>query len=74
MKLKVKIIPNASKNEIVGEQEGVLKIKIKTQPEKGKANKELIKFLAKEWDIPKSSISIVKGMRSKIKILQINEN
>jgi len=72
-KITVKIIPRASKNEIVGELAGMLKIKLKAPPVDGEANKELIKFLSKEWKIPKSKIRIAKGETSKIKILEIED-
>lgn len=45
---KVRVQPGASKNEIVGVQEGALKIRISAPPVEEKANKMLIQFLAKE--------------------------
>lgn len=74
MILKVKIIPNASRNKIVGWHNDALKIKIKAPPRKSKANKELTSFLAKEWNIPKSSIEIIKGEKSRIKVLKFPED
>jgi uncharacterized protein (TIGR00251 family) len=71
MKLRIKIIPQAQHNKIVGWQNNTLKIKINASPKKGKANKELIKFLTKEWNISKSEIVILKGEKSRTKILQI---
>jgi len=70
-KITVKITPRASKNEIVGELAGMLKIKLKAPPVDGEANKELIKFLSKEWKIPKSKIKIVKGLTSRTKTIII---
>lgn len=71
--LNVKIIPKSSKNEIIGweKENNLLKIKIKEIPEKGKANKELIKFLAKTLHTAKSNIIIEKGQSSKLKKLTI---
>ena len=45
--LKVKVIPNAKKDEICGWHNGALKIKLNAQPEDGKANAALLKFLKK---------------------------
>lgn len=71
--IKIKVIPRSSKNEIVGEMaDGVLKIKLKAPPVDGEANKELIEFLAKEWDISRNSIQIIKGERSKNKTIKIS--
>lgn len=74
MEFRIKIISQAQHNEFVGWQNNTLKIKINASAEKGKANKELINFLAKKWHIPKSSIIIRKGEKSRTKILQIPES
>lgn len=70
MILNIKTIPNAKKNKII-EEDGVIKIYITAQPEKGKANKALIKFLAKYYNIPKSSIKINKGETNTLKQIEI---
>lgn len=68
--IKLKISPNASKNEIIKTEDGV-KVKITAQPIDGKANKCLVEFLSKTFKVPKSSIEIVKGETSKEKTLLI---
>ncbi len=68
---EAKIVPNSSKNEIVGFENEKLKIRIQKAPEKNKANKELIAFLAKVFKIAKSRIKIVKGEKSVIKKIEI---
>lgn len=74
MKLTVKITPNAKKSEIIGYEDKILKLKIKALPIEGKANKELIRFLSKEWKVPKSEIKIVRGETSKMKVLEIPDS
>lgn len=66
--IKLKISPNASKNEII-KNERELKIKITAQPIENKANKALIEFLSKKLKIAKSNIEIIKGESSKEKTL-----
>jgi len=66
--LYVKAQPNSSKNKIAGLYGDSLKINIKAPAVEGAANKELIKFLSKEFKIPKSEINI-KGESSKRKVL-----
>lgn len=68
--LKIRIVPNSSKNEIILEDE-FIKIKITAQPIENKANKALIEYLSKVFKIAKSSIEIVKGDTSKEKTLLI---
>ena len=72
MDVKVKVIPKASKNAIVGFDGDVLKVKLTTVPEKGLANKALIDLLSKTFKIPKSAITILKGESSSSKILRID--
>lgn len=70
--LKVKAVPNSSKNEICGLIGDALKIKIKAPAVENKANEELVKFLSKLLKIPKSAIVIKSGDTSKLKTLYIN--
>ncbi len=66
--LKIKAQPNSSKNKIAGLYADSLKINIKAPAVEGAANKELIKFLSKQFKVPKSDITI-KGETSKQKIV-----
>lgn len=68
--IKVKIVPNASKNDIIIE-DNVIKVKVTAQPIENKANKALVEVISKKIGIPKTSIEIVKGLTSKEKTLLI---
>jgi uncharacterized protein (TIGR00251 family) len=70
-RLTIKVTPNAGRNFIVGLKEGVLLVKVAAPPEKGKANKELIDFLAEKLDIKKSAVLVVKGQSSRHKSIVI---
>jgi uncharacterized protein (TIGR00251 family) len=72
MKLHIKVVPSSSKDCIAGWLEDTLKIKIKAPPEKGKANKAVIKVLEKILDLPKGSINITSGTTSSRKVIEIN--
>lgn len=67
----VKVVPGSSKTSIAGELEGMLKIKLAAPPEKGKANKALIAYLAKKLDIKKNNIQITAGLTSTTKQISI---
>ncbi len=69
--LSVKILPNSSKNEIIKNDDGSIKVKLTAQPIEGKANKALLEFLSKQFKIPKTSMEIVKGQTSKDKTISI---
>jgi uncharacterized protein (TIGR00251 family) len=69
--LAVKVIPRAAKNSLVGWENEELKVRLNAIPEKGKANEELIRFLAQVWKLPKSCFSIESGDASRHKKLLI---
>ena len=71
-KLSLIVRPNSSDNRIMGWQSDRLKIKLKAFPEKGKANKELVIFIAEKLNISRNNIKIVSGKKSNYKELQIN--
>jgi len=72
MQLIIRVVPNSSKTEFVGwMSDGCLKIKIAAPPVDGKANQELISFLAKSLDVPKNEIEITNGLISKKKTLML---
>ena len=48
-----------------------IEIGIMSKPVKGEANSEIIKKIAKHFDIPKSSVKIVSGQKSRNKIVEI---
>lgn len=69
--VRLKIIPNSSKNEFIWESTG-LKVKITAQPIENKANKALVEFLSKSLKTAKSNIQIIKGELNKEKTLLIS--
>jgi uncharacterized protein (TIGR00251 family) len=67
--LKIKVKPSSNKNKIVKMEDGTFKIWIKSAPEKGKANKELQKYLKKVTGIP---VKITSGLTSENKTIEFN--
>jgi uncharacterized protein (TIGR00251 family) len=67
----VRVVPRASRTEIVGVYDGMLKIKLKSPPVGGAANDELIRFLSKQLEIPTANIEIISGQTSRAKRLRI---
>ncbi|HEB83299.1 MAG TPA: DUF167 domain-containing protein [Gammaproteobacteria bacterium] len=72
MKLQIKVIPSSSRDAFAGWLGETLKIKVKAPPEKGRANKAVIKFLEKALQLPKGSISIASGLTASRKTLEID--
>ncbi len=71
--LKVYLQPKASRNEIVGAYRDGIKVKVTSPPVEGKANEELLRFLSRVWKIPQSHIEIIRGHRSREKVLRISD-
>jgi uncharacterized protein (TIGR00251 family) len=69
--IKVHIVPNSSKTQIVGTHGDRLKLKIKAPPVDGKANEEIVSFLSKTLNIKKNQIELMTGQTSKSKNLLI---
>lgn len=67
----VRVVPRASKSEIVGEHAGSLKIRVSSPPVDGAANVELVKILAKNLGVSRADIAIVAGLTSKTKRIKI---
>jgi uncharacterized protein len=70
--IAVHVIPKSSSNAILGLVKDAagkewLKVRLTAAPEDGKANRALLRLLAKEWKCPPSSLEIVKGETSRHK-------
>jgi uncharacterized protein (TIGR00251 family) len=69
--LKVRVIPNARKSELSAIPPDEIRLKVRAQAQDGKANAEVIRFLAELIDCPKSRIAIKRGEKTRIKIIEI---
>ena len=67
--IKVKVIPNAKKNLVKEENQG-LKIYLVSPPVKGKANRLLIKILAKHLNCKERQLRILRGLKSRNKLIE----
>jgi uncharacterized protein (TIGR00251 family) len=71
--LAVRVVPKSPRTEWVAPlADGSLKVRLAAVPEKGKANEELIRFLAAEFSIPRSNVEIVSGAASAHKQLRLS--
>ena len=70
--LRVHVVPNAKSDSIVGEYGGAIKIKLRAAAVEGKANAALIRFLAEQLKLPRHSIVLERGHRSRDKLIRID--
>jgi uncharacterized protein (TIGR00251 family) len=72
MKINVKVIPKSSMNRVETECSGEMRVKLTAAPEKNKANAALIDILAKHFNVSKSKVSILKGLTSRKKQVEVD--
>lgn len=70
-RIKLKVIARAKREELLRLSEDSYRIKVSSPPEKGKANKRVIKLLSKEFGVKKRDIKIVSGETTNRKIVEI---
>jgi uncharacterized protein len=68
---EVRVVPRASKTATVGIHDGALKVRVAAPPVEGAANEELVRFLARTLDVPRSAVEIVGGHTSKSKRVRV---
>ena len=69
--IDVRVIPRASRSTIAGTRDGALLVRLAAPPVEGAANAELIEVIAKALDVPKRSVTLVSGERSKHKRVKV---
>ena len=70
--LKVKVFPAAGRTDYIKTLgDGTLKIAVKAVPEKGKANRELVRYLATFFGVPSEQVAIMRGLEQRLKLVKI---
>jgi len=70
--VSVKVLPRSSINQIVGFEGDILKVKVKSAPVDGLANRDLILLLSKSVKVAKEKVEIISGHRSRLKKIRFN--
>jgi uncharacterized protein len=72
--IRIKVIPKSAKTELAGYlPDGTWKVKVAAAPEKGKANRALLDFLAEHLGVAKRRVHIVSGETSQLKRIHVDE-
>lgn len=72
--IQVKVKPNARASALEQLDDGSWKASIKSPPVDGKANRELIKLIAKQFGCPKRAVAIKSGGGARLKLIQISDS
>ena len=71
MLIKVHVTPNAKQVKVIKVTETSFEVKVDERAEGGRANKRLLEILSSHFKVPKSKIIIVKGTKSRDKIVEV---
>ncbi|MGC9310531.1 MAG: DUF167 domain-containing protein [Candidatus Aenigmatarchaeota archaeon] len=71
MEVRIRVVPNASKDEVIEEPDGSLKVRVAARAVEGKANRAVIEVLAKHFGIRKNKIEILRGEKGREKVVSV---
>lgn len=71
MLYKIKVITGSKKQKIEEKKQDELVVNVKSKPEQGKANQELLNLLSVYFDLPVNKIKIIRGLKSHNKIIEL---
>ncbi|MDX2109907.1 MAG: DUF167 domain-containing protein [Verrucomicrobiota bacterium] len=69
--LDIRVVPNASRNQVVGWHAGALKVKVQAPPEGGRANEAVVEVLAETLGVPERAIVILRGATARNKQVSV---
>ena len=72
MRIRVKVIPK-SKFPSITEEYGGIVVRVRSSPERGRANEEAIKLLARYFGVKPSKVHLISGVTSRNKVFEIEE-
>jgi uncharacterized protein (TIGR00251 family) len=72
MELRIRVRPEASRNAVEVGDAGQVTVRVTAAPERGKANKAFVALLAKKLGVTKSSVTLVRGLTSRDKVVRID--
>jgi uncharacterized protein (TIGR00251 family) len=70
-RITVRLTPRASREEIAGERDGALVVRVTAPPVDGAANEALVRLMAKTAGVPKGAVTIVSGTTSRTKVVEV---
>lgn len=71
--VKLHVVPGAKKTAVAGLHGDRLKVKVAAPPEKGRANEELLEFLARVLQVPRQAVHLTSGATSRAKVMAVHD-
>jgi uncharacterized protein YggU (UPF0235/DUF167 family) len=72
LKLRVRVVPGARTSEIVGRLGDAWKLRVKAQPERGRANGEVVSLLARTLGVPRNAVRVARGHTTGEKLVEVD--
>ena len=72
MDLQIRVRPRAGRNTIEIGDDGQVTVRVTAAPERGRANEAVVEILAKKLGVSKSSVTLVRGITSRDKVVRID--
>ena len=70
-KYLVTVKPGSSQEKVIETTPGELVVYLRAKPHDGEANTALIKLLSRHFRVPKTSICVVRGAKSRVKMIEL---
>ena len=71
LQLTLHVQPGASRTEVTRTHGDALKVRLAAPPVDGKANAELLRFLAEVFGVPRRNVTLLRGESSRAKVVRI---
>ena len=69
--VEIRLHPRGGRDQVMGERDGAVLIRISAPPVDGKANAALITFVAKTIGVPMGAVTIIRGETSRTKVIRV---
>ena len=69
--LRIRVQPGASRDEVVGWDGDVLRVRLRARAVEGQANRSLVEFLARVLGLRPRQVALVRGERSREKLVDV---
>ena len=69
--IRVRVTPRSGRDEVIGWQEGVLRVRVRAAPVEGQANEAVCRLIAKQAGVPYSALEVLSGGTSRTKLVRI---
>ena len=70
-RLRLRVVPGASRTGVVGRHGAAWKVRVNAQPERGRANEAVLDLLSDTLSLPRTSVSLVSGHGGRDKIVEL---